>query len=791
MSSNDTKNMLLAVEESNHSAGLATITLNIGNMTCAACVVHVGNALRELEGVVTANVNLATEQARVEYVPGLATVESMKANVEDAGYNLEGVAGDDDIDQENRLARTKEIRILAHKVLIAGLVGAIVMVAMYIPLETLRLTSFQLNFILWMLATPVQFWIGAIFYQSAWGALKHRTTNMNTLVALGTSVAYGYSTVVTFFGDFFNDAHLIHAHGLFNHTTNTYFDASAIVICLVLLGRLLEARAKGQTSDSIRKLIGLQPNTAQVIKDNTETTISINNVIVGDILVVRPGEKIAVDGEIMEGYSTIDESMLTGESLPVEKSTGSLVYGATINKTGSFRFIATKVGRDTVLSRIIKLVQDAQGSQAPIQRLADRVASRFVPAVMVVAATTFSTWIIWAPVNPELPIAILNCVAVLVIACPCALGLATPTAIMVGMGKAAERGILIRNAESLESAFKVQTVVMDKTGTLTEGTPRVTDVIAVHMTETELLSIAASAESDSEHPLGQAIVEAVNLNDLDLNQINHFQALPGHGVEANINGSPIILGNIGLMEKNGVSLNGLEVQSEEFSQQGKTPVFVALNGEIAGIIAVADTLRPEARSAVDTMHSQGLEVIMLTGDNSRTANAIASQLDIDRVIAEVMPHQKVDHINTIQKEGKIVAMVGDGINDAPALSGANLGIAMGTGTDIAMAAADVTLMRGDIRGVPEAISLSKATISIIKQNLFWAFIYNTLLIPIAAGLLFVLFTKILNTSIPAGPLRLILGDFGFLNPVMAAGAMALSSVSVVTNSLRLRKFRFK
>ena len=780
-----------AVDDSGYKAGLAHIALNIGSMTCASCVVHVENALKEVEGVLSASVNLATEQATVEYIPGLATLPDMKAVVDDAGYSVEGVAGDESIDEGERLARTGEIKALARKVIIAGTVGAIVMTVMYIPLETLRLTSFELNFILWTLATPVQFWIGATFYQGAWGALKHRTTNMNTLVAVGTSVAYGYSTAITFFEGYFADAHLVHAHSVFNHSTGTYFDASAIVISLVLLGRLLEARAKGQTSEAIRKLMGLQPKTARVVRDGGEIDIPIDEVVLGDILVVRPGEKIAVDGEIVEGASAVDESMLTGESIPTEKSVGSLVYGATINKVGSFRFRATKVGRDTALSQIIRMVQDAQGSLAPIQRLVDKVANRFVPAVIVVAITTFAAWIIWAPVPPALPIAILNFVAVLVIACPCALGLATPTATMVGMGKGAERGILIRNAEALERAYKIQTVVLDKTGTLTRGQPMVTDVIAVHMAGEELLRLGASAERDSEHPLGQALVEAAKEKGLVLDGISQFQALPGHGVEAQVNGFTVALGNLALMQEKGLPLNGLEARAEELSQQGKTPMFVAMQGEVAGIIAVADTLRPESLEAVEAMHQLGLEVIMLTGDNRRTAEAIASQVGIDRVLAEVLPHQKVDQIRTLQEEGKVVAMVGDGINDAPALTRADVGIAIGTGTDIAIAAADVTLMRGDIRGVPEAISLSKATIRTIKQNLFWAFGYNTILIPVAAGLLFVLFFKVLHTSVPVGPLRYVLGDFGFLNPVMAAGAMALSSVSVVTNSLRLRRFRFK
>ena len=781
--------LIEAVGDSGYKAGVARVTLSIGGMTCAACVTHVGNALREVDGVLSASVNLATEQATVEYIAGLATLPDMKATVDDAGYSVEGVGDEAVEDSEERLARTREVRALARKVIFAGVVGAVIMIAMYIPLETLRLTSFQLNLILWVLATPVQFWIGATFYQSAWGALKHRTSNMNTLIAIGTSVAYGYSTFLTFFEGYFADAHLVHANSALSHSTGTYFDASAIVISLVLLGRLLEARAKGQTSEAIRRLMVLQPKTATVVRDGVETDVPIEDVALGDILVVRPGERIAVDGEVTDGESAVDESMLTGESLPVEKSAGSPVFGATINKVGSFRFRATRIGKDTALANIIRLVQEAQGSQAPIQRLVDRVASWFVPAVLGVAVITFVGWVIWAPVPPVVPIAILNLVAVLVIACPCALGLATPTAIVVGMGKGAERGILIRNAESLERAYKLRTVVLDKTGTLTIGKPAVTDVVSLNMPESDFLRLAASAERGSEHPLGKALVEAADGRSLALEEASRFRALPGHGVEAGVGDSEVLLGNPALMHERNVSLGALESRGRELSEQGKTPVFIAVDGAAAGIIAVADTLRPESRAAVESMHRLGLEVIMLTGDDRRTAEAIAGQVGIDRVIAEVLPDEKVDKIRLLQEEGKTVAMVGDGINDAPALTRADVGVALGTGTDVAIAAADVTLMRGDLRGVPQAIALSKATSRTIWQNLFWAFGYNTVLIPVAAGLLYVLFFEVLNGGVPNGPLRYVLGDKGFLNPVMAAGAMALSSVSVVTNSLRLRKVR--
>ena len=783
-----------ALDDAGYAAGVDKVTLNIGGMTCASCVAHVQDALTEVPGVLSASVNLATEQASVQYLSGVATLTDFGDMVEDAGYSVEGVLGeaaDEEADLE-RLARTREIKGLARKVIIAGSVGAIIMALMYVPLETLRLTSFQLNLILWALATPVQFWIGATFYRGAWAGLKHRTTNMNTLIAGGTSVAYGYSTALTFFEGYFADAHLVHAHSVFNHSTGTYFDASAIVIALVLLGRLLEARAKGQTSGAIRRLLGLRPKTARVVREDGEADIPIDEVTLGDILVVRPGENIAVDGVVVDGASTVDEAMLTGESLPVDKEVGSLVYGATINKTGSFRLRATKVGRDTVLSQIVRMVQEAQGSQAPIQRLVDKVASRFVPVVIGVALVTIVGWLLWAPVTPALPIAILNFVAVLVIACPCALGLATPTAIVVGMGKGAERGILISNAEALERSHKIQVVVLDKTGTLTQGRPAVTDlVVAGGRTEDDVLRLAASAERASEHPLGAAIVAAAGERGLALEEVAAFQALPGHGIQAQVNGANLTLGNLSLMHDRGFGLNGLETRARELSQEGKTPMFVAVDGEVSGIIAVADIVRPEAPEAVEAMHRLGLEVVMLTGDNRRTAETIAGQVGIDHVLAEVLPDQKMQEIQALQAQGKFVAMVGDGINDAPALTQADVGIAIGTGTDIAIASADVTLVRGDIRGVPEAIALSKSTVRTIKQNLFWAFGYNTLLIPIAAGLLFVLFFEVLDSSVPAGPLRYILGDFGFLNPVLAAAAMALSSVSVVTNSLRLRRFKFR
>jgi Cu+-exporting ATPase len=539
---------------------------------------------------------------------------------------------------------------------------------------------------------------------------------------------------------------------------------------LILLGRFLEARAKGRTSEAIKKLIGLQPKTAKVIRNGEEVDIPIEEVTLGDMVVVRPGEKIPGDGIVRDGYSSVDESMVTGESLPVEKKVGDTVIGATINKTGTFKFEATKVGKDTVLAQIIRLVQEAQGSKPPIARLVDVIASYFVPGVILVAIVTFIVWTIWGP-HPAFTYAFLNFIAVLIIACPCALGLATPTSIMVGTGKGAEHGILIRGAEALETAHQLNTIVLDKTGTLTKGEPSVTDVIASkESTRQEILTLAASAEKGSEHPLGEAIVRRAKEEHSILLEPKGFQAIAGYGIEAIIDSKKILLGNPRLMEERKIALNGLSQEAERLSDEGKTPVFLAVDGKSIGLLAVADTLKENSKEAVQALHHLGLEVVMLTGDNQKTARAIANQIGIDRVLAEVLPEMKAEEIKRLQSEGRKVAMVGDGINDAPALTQANVGIAIGTGTDVAMESADITLIGGDLRGIVNAIALSRATIRNIKQNLFWAFAYNTILIPVAAGVLFPFFGILLN-------------------PVLAAGAMAFSSVTVVSNALRLRKFK--
>jgi len=599
---------------------------------------------------------------------------------------------------------------------------------------------------------------------------------MNTLIAVGTSVAYFYSVAAVLFPSLFT-AGIVEQH--------LYFDTSAMIITLVLLGRFLEARATGQTSEAIKKLIGMQPRTALVTRGGQQMEIPVEEVKVGDLITVRPGERIPVDGIVRQGYSSVDESMITGESIPAEKKTGDEVIGATINKTGSFQFEATRVGQDTTLARIIRLVEEAQGSKAPIQRLVDVIASYFVPAVIGIAIVTFVVWYFVGP-PPALTHALLNLVAVLVIACPCALGLATPTAIMVGTGKGAEHGILIKNGEALERAHRINVVLFDKTGTLTRGQPVVTDVVAAPFSSPEeILRLAASAEYSSEHPLGEAVVKAAQEKQLELAGASDFNAVPGRGVEALVNGKRICLGNLRLMQERGLSLDGLEAKAAKLLEAGNTVMFLGWDSKVAGIIALADTLKPRAREAVQMLRKMGVETVMLTGDNLRTAEAIARDAGIDRVLAEILPERKAEEVRKLQQQGKIVAMVGDGINDAPALAQADIGIAIGTGTDVAMETGDITLISGDLMGVVTAISLSRRTMRTIKQNLFWAFAYNTALIPVAAGVLYLAFGR---SGVPPG-LHFILGQYGFLNPILAAAAMAASSITVVSNSLRLRRFK--
>ncbi|MFC2072774.1 heavy metal translocating P-type ATPase [Chloroflexota bacterium] len=775
----DTKALMATISDAGYGVAMEKTTFSVSGMTCASCAANIENALAKVPGVISANVNLASEKATVEYLRDEAGMADFKRAVDGAGYGIgaevssEGIAEPDVV----MAAARQEIRALRNKLIFAGAIGLFMLFVAISELTGGWVPSFLNNhFLLWALATPVQFWAGWQFYQGAWARLKHKGANMNTLIAVGTSAAYFYSVAAILFPGFFTAG---------GREASVYFDTAVIIIALILLGRFLEARAKGQTSEAIKKLIGMQAKTARVVRQDQELDIPVEEVMVGDIIIVRPGEKVPVDGTIKEGYSSIDESMVTGESMPVEKGTGAEVIGATINKTGSFHFEATKVGKDTALAQIIKLVEEAQGSKAPIQRLADIISAYFVPAVIAVATITFILWYFWGP-SPTLTFALLNFVAVLIIACPCALGLATPTAIMVGTGKGAENGVLIRSGEALETAHKIKAIILDKTGTLTQGQPVVTDVVALPgFKEEELLMVAASAEQGSEHPLGESIVNAAKERNLPLVDATEFNAIPGHGIEAKINGRRVLLGNLKLMQEQGLPLNGLEKKAIQLSNEGKTPMFLGIDGRAAGIIAVADTLKPNSKETVKELHHLGLEVVMLTGDNQRTAEAIAKQVGIDRVLSEVLPEDKAIEVKKLQKEGKVVAMVGDGINDAPALAQADVGIAIGTGTDVAMEAANITLMSGDLRGVVTAISLSKRTLRTIKQNLFWAFAYNVSLIPIAAGILYFVFSQ---SGVPLG-LRFFLGDYGFLNPMLAALAMATSSVTVVTNSLRLRGFK--
>jgi len=771
-------------------------TIPIEGMSCAVCSTRVQDALGSLNGVLSAQVNFATEKATVEYIPSMIGMRELRNAIKDAGYEVISVEQGEDIVEKEKREREAHYRKLKMKVITGALLAIPIMILMYweeLGLSSLIEIPHRINHILQLiLVIPVQFWIGWQFYAGALAAARHKTTNMNTLIAVGTSAAFIYSVAATFFPSVFE---------VKGYTAGVYYDTCAAIIVLILLGRMLEARAKGQTSEAIKKLIGLQPKTARVIREASkghllgdspeakrvkgseleipaegqrvreeEIDIPIDEVEIGDIIVVRPGEKIPVDGVIKDGYSSVDESMITGESIPVEKKTGDFVIGATINKTGSFRFEASKIGRDTMLAQIINMVQEAQGSKPPIARMADLIASYFVPSVIGIATLTFVIWYFFGPA-PSLTYAVLNFIAVLIIACPCALGLATPTSIMVGTGKGAESGILIRGGESLETAHKINAIVFDKTGTITKGKPEVTEIVSVNgSSENEILQLAASAEKSSEHPLSEAIINKAKMMDIRITDAERFEAVPGHGIKAVVAGKKVILGNAAMMDHAGIKIGSLKDKADKLAHEGKTPMFIAINNESAGIISVADTIKDGSLEAVKALNNLGIEVIMLTGDNRRTGEAMAKKAGIKRVLAEVLPEDKANEIKKLQSEGKIVAMVGDGINDAPALAQADVGISIGTGTDIAMEASDITLIKGDLRSVVTAISLSRSTIKNIKQNLFWAFAYNTILIPVAAGALFPFFGILLS-------------------PILAAGAMGMSSVTVVSNALRLRRFR--
>jgi Cu+-exporting ATPase len=759
------------IRDAGYDADVREVTFGVTGMTCASCVGRVERALEKVPGVLEASVNLANEKVAVVYLAGEAESRDLEKAVEGAGY---GAVREEESSVED--IHEREYRKLRADFLLAAALTALILLGslpMMLGVEP-PIPMGWLSLGLLLLATPVQFWAGRRFYRGAWGALVHGQANMNTLVVIGTSAAYLYSAVAASAPGFFTAGR-----------ADVYFDTSALIITLILLGRLLEARAKGRTNEAIKRLAGLQARTARVVRGDEEVDVPVEDVEAGDVVVVRPGEKVPVDGRVLSGESAVDESMITGESIPVTKREGDEVIGATMNTSGSFRFEATKVGEETALHQIMRMVEEAQGSKAPIQRLADKISAVFVPAVIGVAAVTFVVWVLFGPA-PALTFALLNTVAVLIIACPCAMGLATPTSIMVGTGKGAESGILIKGGEALEAAHKLTTVVLDKTGTLTRGEPALTDmVVGDGINEEELLRLVASAERGSEHPLGEAIVRGAKERGLPLAEADAFEAVSGGGIRARVEGREVLVGSGRFLSESGVYEDGLLPKGEELAREGKTPIFVAVDGEPAGLVAVADVVRDEAGKAVERLHSLGLEVAMLTGDNRRTAEAIARKLGLDRVVAEVRPQDKAAEVKRLQSEGKRVAMVGDGINDAPALAQADVGIAIGTGTDIAMEAADLTLVSGDVRGVARAIGLSKATVRNIKQNLFWAFAYNVALIPVAAGVLYPIFS---DGSVPE-VLRPVLGEYGFLNPVLAAAAMALSSVTVVSNALRLRRVK--
>lgn len=743
------------------------VLIPIAGMTCAACVRAVERAIGKLDGIQEVNVNIATEKAKVVYDSTKTRLSQIKDAISKAGYKALEIETKDQVDHEKE-RREKEVKTLWTKFLISAVFTLpLFYIAMghmlKLPLPGFIMPEmYPLRFGLIQLILVIPSVIaGYKFYSIGFSRLFRREPNMDSLIAVGTSAAmiYGIYTVIQM---------TMSSHDMAKEMAmNLYFESVGVIITLILLGKYLESVTKGKTSESIKKLMGLAPKTAVVVHEGKEMVIPIDEVEVGDIILVKPGERIPVDGEVIEGRTSVDESMLTGESIPVEKNPGSKVVGASINKNGTILFKATKVGKDTALAQIIKLVEEAQGSRAPIAKMADIISSYFVPIVMAIATLAGLAWFI---TGESVVFSLTIFISVLVIACPCALGLATPTAIMVGTGKGAEHGILIKGGEALETAHKIQTVVLDKTGTITEGKPVVTDILTTEgIDKTELLRFSASAEKGSEHPLGEAIVNMAEQENLDLTKADSFEAIPGKGIEVVIQGKKILLGNRKLMNDRNIEIT-LENESDRLAEEGKTPMYVAIDNRLAGIIAVADVMKPGSRKAIEALKRMGIEVAMITGDNRRTAEAVALQAGIDRVLAEVLPQDKASEVKKLQGEGRKVAMVGDGINDAPALAQADIGIAIGSGTDVAMESADIVLMRSDLMDVPAAIQLSKQTIRNIKQNLFWAFAYNTAGIPIAAGLLHVF----------GGPL---------LNPMIAAAAMAFSSVSVVTNALRLKKFK--
>ncbi|MFU8826641.1 MAG: heavy metal translocating P-type ATPase [Brevefilum sp.] len=744
------------VQGAGYQVAIGEAALGIKNLSDASDARRLEKALNQQEGVIEANINLATEKALVKYVPTIISQNDLRRAIRSAGFDL--LEADLQLDDAEAKARKAEIA-QQRRLLIIGLIFTVPLFVLSMSRDFGLLPMSMahapwIKYLFWALATPVQFYVGWQYYINGYKSIRNGSANMDVLVALGTSAAYFYSIPITL--------GFIPGH--------VYFEISAVIITLVKLGKYLEAKAKGGASDAIRKLMNLRPRKAYVVRDGVEVEVNVDEVEVGDVVLVRPGEKIPVDGVVVDGRSTIDESMLTGESLPVEKTAGDEVIGGTINKMGLLKFEATKIGKETVLAQIIKLVEEAQTSKAPIQNLADKISAIFVPVVIVIATITFLVWYYLIPLGPDAQVglftrALINTVAVLVIACPCAMGLATPTAVMVGTGKGAEMGILIKKSESLERAGKINTVVLDKTGTITRGQPAVTEVLIAefYADEDELIRLVASVEKGSEHPLGEAITAEANAKGMTLSEPLGFSAVAGHGVQAEVDGHQILVGNRRLMDSQAIQTDHMEMDIQRLEEDGNTAILIALDGHLAGVIGVADTIKEGSVAAIDALHNMGLKVAMVTGDNTRTANAIARQINVDTVLAEVLPGDKAAEIKKLQQAGQTVAMVGDGINDAPALAQADIGIAIGTGTDIAMASAPVVLISGDLRGVPKAIALSRKTLRTIKQNLFWAFFYNTILIPAAA--------------------------IGLLNPMLAAGAMSFSSIFVVTNSVRLKRFK--
>ena len=763
----DVSRFVGAVKSIGFQVGGTKVKIGIENLRCASCVEFIEDELKSTQGVLNATVNIATQEATVDYLPQNTTLAELNKAIETWGYKPRPATSDAPVDKQEE-AHTREYRRLMNKFWFAAAVALPVMATAYyqvVPfLRDLSMDSLRL---LWgitaLLTLPVMFWSGSDFFTGAWAAFKHRSANMNTLIALGTGAAWLYSTFAILFPSFFPEG-----------TSEPFYDVVAVVIALVVLGEALELRAKGQSSAAIKKLLGLQAKTARVIRDGKEMDLPVEEVLVGDVIQVRPGEKIPVDGVIVEGSSAVDESMLTGESMPASKKMGDEVIGATINKTGAFKFRATKIGKDTALAQIVKMVQDAQNSKAPIARLADTVSGYFVPIVMILAVWTFVVWFAFGP-QPQLVYALVTSVTVLIIACPCALGLATPMSLMVGIGKGAEHGILIRSGEALQTARSLNIVVLDKTGTITKGKPELTDIVISEQSSVssdELLKLAAVVESVSEHPLAEAILEGAKAKGIKLSSPENFEAVPGHGVIAQVDGRRVVLGNLKMMNKENIALGNLEETAAQLADDGKTPMYVAIDNKAAGIIAVADTVKEDSAEAITALQKMGIEVVMITGDNRRTAEAIARKVGIKRVLAEVLPEDKAQNIQLLQAEGKQVAMVGDGINDAPALAQADVGLAIGTGTDVAIEASDITLIKGSLKGVVTAIEVSRATMNNIYQNLVGAFFYNVLGVPVAMGVLFPFFGLLLS-------------------PLIAGAAMAFSSVTVVGNANRLRGFKPK